>query len=409
MNGALNGAVTGPRLPDYAALAAALAEQPLPAAVLDLDRLEANARAMLARAGRLPIRLGSKSIRCVEVMKRVLALDPRFQGLLCYSAREAAWLATQGFDDLLVAYPTVVEADLQAAARVARTGSTITLMVDDARQIDAAHRVAREHDTCLPLAIDIDMSTSFPGLHFGVRRSPIRAAGQAVQLARRIAASNGALRLRGVMGYEGQIAGVQDAVPKHPLRNGFVRWLKRRSVRELSARRQAVVDALYGAGFALEFVNGGGTGSLESTAGDRSVTEAAAGSGLYSPTLFDHFSHFHHSPALYFALPVARQPLPDVVTCSGGGYIASGPAGDDRVPQPFLPQGLRLLPLEGAGEVQTPVRMPKGSALPLGAPVFFRHAKAGELCERFDRLLLMRGGEIIGDAPTYRGQGQCFG
>src|SRR3546814_3840132 len=152
-----------PRPPDYAALAAALADHPPPVVVLDLDRLEANARAMLTRAGRLPIRLGSKSIRCVEVMKRVMALDPRFQGLLCYSAREAAWLATQGFDDLLVAYPTVVREDLEAAALATRAGTTLTLMIDDARQIDAAEQIAREHDVCLPLAIDIAMSSSFPG------------------------------------------------------------------------------------------------------------------------------------------------------------------------------------------------------------------------------------------------------
>src|SRR3546814_5476565 len=135
---------------------------------------------MLTRAGRLPIRLGSKSIRCVEVMKRVMALDPRFKGLLCYSAREAAWLATQGFDDLLVAYPTVVREDLEAAALATRAGTTLTLMIDDARQIDAAEQIAREHDVCLTLAIDIDMSSSFPGLYFGVRRSPVKTAEQAV-------------------------------------------------------------------------------------------------------------------------------------------------------------------------------------------------------------------------------------
>lgn len=400
--------MNAPSLPDYATLAAALADHPLPAAVLDLDRLEANARAMLTRADRLPIRLGSKSIRCVDVMKRVMALDPRFQGLLCYSAREAAWLATQGFDDLLVAYPTVVREDLEAAALATRAGTTLTLMIDDARQIDAAEQMAREHDVCLTLAIDIDMSSSFPGLYFGVRRSPVKQGAQAVLLARRIAASNGSLRLRGVMGYEGQIAGLQDQIPGQSLKNRIVRWLKQRSIRELSHRRQNVVNALYVAGFTLEFVNGGGTGSLETTSDDRSVTEAAAGSGLYAPTLFDHFSHFRHAPALYFALAVARQPLPELVTCSGGGYIASGPAGNDRVPQPFLPQGLKLLPLEGAGEVQTPLRMPKGMALPLGAPVFFRHAKAGELCERFETIVLLRAGKIIGEVPTYRGQGQCF-
>jgi hypothetical protein len=37
-----------------------------------------------------------------------------------------------------------------------------------------------------------------------------------------------------------------------------------------------------------------------------------------------------------------------------------------------------------------------------------RHSKAGELCERFNALLLVSDGAIIGEAPTYRGEGQAF-
>jgi D-serine deaminase-like pyridoxal phosphate-dependent protein len=395
-------------LADYGSLSAAIAGQPLPLALLDLDRLESNARAMLDRAGNMPIRLGSKSIRCVEVMRRVQALSPRFQGLLCYSAREAAWLVSQGFDDLLVAYPTVDPADIAAIAPQLAAGSRIVLMVDDAEQLVALAAQARLHAVKLPLCIDLDMSMSMPGLHFGVRRSPITTPAAAVALAKAIAAHPDELKLVGLMGYEGQIAGLQDKLPGKAAKSAIVRWLKRRSIRQLTARRQATVAALREAGFALEFVNGGGTGSLESTREDASVTEIAAGSGLYSPGLFDHFAAFHHQPALCFALQVVRRPLPDVVTCAGGGYIASGPAGADRLPSPYLPAGLSLLALEGAGEVQTPVTLPAGVQLAIGAPVFFRHAKAGELAERFDRFLLLRQGAIIGEVPTYRGQGQNF-
>jgi D-serine deaminase-like pyridoxal phosphate-dependent protein len=68
-----------------------------------------------------------------------------------------------------------------------------------------------------------------------------------------------------------------------------------------------------------------------------------------------------------------------------------------------------LLAAEGAGEVQTPVRVPAGLHLELGAPVIFRHAKAGELAERFDHYLLVRGDRVVERVPTYRGQGGCFG
>jgi D-serine deaminase-like pyridoxal phosphate-dependent protein len=391
----------------YRSLANTLIGRPLPQAVLDLDRLERNARAMLERAGTLPIRLGSKSIRCVEVMRRVQALSPRFQGLLCYSAREAAWLADQGFDDLLVAYPTVDAADIAAVASKLAHGKRIVLMVDDVEQVAALARQARTLDCTLLLCIDLDMSMPLPGLHFGVRRSPISTPPAAVALAQAIA-THRELKLVGLMGYEGQIAGLQDAMPGKAAKNAVVRALKRRSIAQLTKRRSETVAALAEAGFKLDFVNGGGTGSLESTRADASVTEIAAGSGLYSPGLFDHFAAFHHEPALCFALQVVRRPLPDVVTCAGGGYIASGPAGSDRLPTPYLPAGLSLLPQEGAGEVQTPVKLPPGVQLAIGDPVFFRHAKAGELAERFDRFLLMSGGAIVGEIPTYRGQGQNF-
>ena len=392
----------------YQHLSRAIAGRPLPLALLDVDLLEHNARDLLQRAGNLPIRLGSKSIRCVEVLRRVQAMSPRFQGLLCYSAREAAWLATLGFDDLLVAYPTVDTADLDAVAAQLQQGRRIVLMVDDAAQVVHIASRGSALGVRFLLSIDVDMSSSFPGIYFGMRRSPLQTPQAVVALARTIALTPAAVGLVGLMGYEGQIAGLQDAVPGQSLKNMMLRRLKQSSVRELAARRQACVAALRDAGFVLDFVNGGGTGSIESTAADSSVTEIAAGSGLYAPGLFDHFSQFHNAPALCFALQVVRRPTPDIATCGGGGYIASGPAGADRLPRPYLPAGMQLIAQEGAGEVQTPVRLPAGFDVEIGSPLFFRHAKAGELAERFERLHLLQGGEIVGDAPTYRGQHQCF-
>ncbi len=281
-------------------------------------------------------------------------------------------------------------------------------MVDDAAQLARLEAQPRPAGMRWRLAIDLDMSSSFPGLYFGVQRSPVRGPDAMVALAKAIAAQGELFDFIGVMGYEAQIAGLQDDVPGAGLKNRVVRWLKRRSLREILKRRQDCVAALKAAGLAPRLVNGGGTGSVAETAGDASVTEIAAGSGLYCPGLFDHFSKFKLAPALFFALPVVRRPAPGIATCSGGGYIASGPTGPERAPIPTLPTGLKLLPLEGAGEVQTPLALPAGLDLPIGAPVFFRHAKAGELAERFERFLLLRGGRIIGEAKTYRGEGQCF-
>ena len=391
----------------YRRFATALAGQRLPAAFVDLDAIDRNGEQLGVRARGLPVRLVTKSIRSVAMLRYLLDRFPYLQGLLCFSPAEAAWLASQGFDDLVIAYPTVEPSEIALVAAAVRGGASITLMVDHADQLDVIDRCASAAGTTLPVAIDMDASTSFPGLHFGVYRSPVATAKAALGLAAAIA-RRPHLRLDGVMGYEGQIAGLNDAVPGQPVRNRIIRTLKARSIRDVHRRRGAIVAALTAAGHRLRFVNGGGTGSFESTARDPSVTELAAGSGFYLPGLFDHYAVDLGEPAAGFALPVTRRPAPGIVTCAGGGYPASGPIGPDRLPKPWLPTGATLIDNEGGGEVQTPVRLDTADALPLGAPVFFRHAKAGELCERFDTLLLVRGNAIVDRVATYRGDGRCF-
>ena len=393
--------------PGYDFYKNALAGHRLPAAFIDLDALDANLADLRARAGRLPIRLVTKSVRSVAILRRVLASGAPFRGLMCYSPAEAAWLASQGFDDLLVAYPSVEPTDLRAVAAQLRAGRTIALMVDSAAQVQRIAAIAKLEGVVQPLAIDLDMSSDFPGLHFGVFRSPVDGPQAALALAAEIA-RHPSLRLDGLMGYESQIAGLMDEVPGQGAKNAVIRLLKRRSIPEVNERRRATVAALATAGHALRFVNGGGTGSFESTRNDSSVTELAAGSGLYVPTLFDHYRAFRGRPAAGFAVAVTRAPAPGIVTCAGGGYPASGPGGADRMPKPWLPEGCALIATEGAGEVQTPVRVPAGVALAPGDPLLFRHAKAGELCERFNELLLIEGGAVVDKVATYRGDGKCF-
>jgi len=391
----------------YAELRAALRHEHLPLAYCDLDLLAANARSLVERAGGLPIRLASKSVRCREILRRVQAMNPVFQGILCYSAGEAAHLAADGFKDLVVAYPTVDRHDLDLACTAIAGGAEICLMVDDPLQLPFLSEAAGRAGVTLPVAIDLDMSSTLPGLHFGVRRSPVDAVDTAVALADAIAGTDH-LRLDGLMGYEAQLAGLQDLVPGQRLKSAAVRALKRRSQPEVFARRTAVVAAIKAHGHVLRFVNGGGTGSLEQTRTDPSVTELAAGSGLYGPTLFDGYDSFRPQPAAGFALPIVRRPTPAIYTCFGGGYIASGNPGRDRQPTPHLPAGTGLLANEGCGEVQTPVTYSGPEILALGDPIFFRHAKAGELCEHFPELVLLAGAAVVGRVSTYRGDGRSF-
>ena len=386
----------------YAVYAEALRRQTLPAVLVDMRRFDDNLAALLRRAGQLPLRVASKSVRCVSLLRHVLDFDTRCQGLMCFHAGEASRLAALGFDDLLVAYPTVQPAVIREVCEQLRAGRRITLMIDSPAQIERIDEVARREGVCVPLCLDVDMSWHLPGLNFGVYRSPVRGVDAALACHALIRRSEG-VRLEGVMGYEAQIAGLGDAQPGQALRNAVVRRLKAGAIPRLQHLRGEVVRALRDDGAELRFVNGGGTGSLESTRHDPSVTEVTAGSGLYAPLLFDHYRQFRHAPAMLFALEVVRHPQSAIATCLGGGYIASGAPGPDRLPQPVWPPGLSLIANEGAGEVQTPVT---GDVLPaIGEPVLFRHAKAGELCERFNELLLWRDGAIVERVPTYRGEG----
>ncbi len=381
-----------------------------PFAFADLDALESNARAMLERAAGKPIRLASKSVRCREVLSRVAALDSGFSGLLCLTLPEALFLADDGFRDLLVGYPTVDrQAISQLGALAARDPeATPTLMVDDPTQLDLIESAMGVGEVRIKVAIEIDLSWHAlrGALQIGPKRSPIRTPAQARKLAEEIVSRPG-LELDGMMAYEGQIAGLGDAAPGGRMRNATIRSMQRRSLAEIRERRAAVVTAVREVA-PLRFVNGGGTGSLELTTSEDAVTELAAGSGLYAPVLFDHYSRFTLTPAAAFAIPVVRRPAPGIVTALGGGYPASGAAGRSRLPEPFLPEGLHLDRREGAGEAQTPLLGESALRLRIGDRVYMRHAKAGELCERFNTLYLIAGEEIVAEAPTYRGDGHAF-
>jgi D-serine deaminase-like pyridoxal phosphate-dependent protein len=402
----------------WARLEAATAGLDAPFAVVDLQAFDANAADMVRRAGGTPIRVASKSVRCRELLRRVLAV-PGYAGVLAYSLREALWLATGDSalsGDVVVGYPSADRRALASLASSESAAAAVTLMVDSVEQLDLVDAVvAPGRRPELRVCLDLDASLRLFGgrVHLGVRRSPVHSPAEAAALARAVAARPG-FRLAGLMAYEAQVAGVGDNPPGQPLRGAAVRGMQALSVRSLAERREAVVAAV-SAVAPLEFVNGGGTGSLERTSQEPWVTECAAGSGLYGPTLFDAYRSFTPAHAAVFAVPVVRRPGPGLVTVAGGGWPASGPPGKDRVPRPVHPAGLRLLPAESAGEVQTPLRGAAADALAIGDRVWFRHAKAGELCERVDVLHLVGSSgpdqplEQATPVPTYRGEAHAFG
>jgi D-serine deaminase-like pyridoxal phosphate-dependent protein len=389
----------------------ALAELDPPFAFVDLDAMWANSDDMLRRAGGKPIRVASKSLRCRGLMSEVLGRDAGYRGVLAFTLPEALWLWDEGFSDLLVAYPTVDRAALRelAAVTAGDPGHAPIVMIDSLEHLNLTQAaVGHAPDPPIRVCLDFDASYWIAGgkLRLGPKRTPLHAPDQARQLAEQVNARPG-FELVAMMSYEGHIAGLGDLVPRNPLKALAIARLQRASYEELRARRADAIASVRAVA-ELEFVNAGGTGDLHLIADEDAVTEGTAGSGFYAPALFDTYSAFSLEPAAFFALPICRRPSADVVTVLGGGYLASGAGGRDRMPVPYLPVGLTVDRLEGTGEVQTPLHGETASRLRIGDRVYFRHVKAGELCERFDRLYLVSGETIVDELPTYRGEGKTF-
>ncbi|MDQ4213929.1 alanine racemase [Microbacterium sp. ASV81] len=386
-----------PRLTEATALL------PAPVAVVDLDALRFNAMDMVVRAGGLPIRIATKSVRVREIVDAALRL-PGYRGLLAFTLPEALWLA-EDHDDIVLAYPTADRASLERLLSDEQAAARITLMVDDESQLDLIDAVAPpSRRPRLRIAIDADASWRAPGLgHIGVFRSPLHTPEEVARFARRAAERDG-FRLVGLQMYEAQIAGQGDDTGSG---DALIRAVQARSRAELLDRRAQIVAAVR-ALVPLDFVTGGGTGSLEFTGSDSSLTEITAGSGLLAGHLFDGYRAFDPAPASAIGFDVVRRPAPDIATILGGGWIASGPAVASRQPLPVWPQGLRTMPREAAGEVQTPLRGDAARSLRIGDRVWLRHAKSGEPAERILHYHLVDGDRVVGELPTYRGEGKAF-
>lgn len=385
-----------------------LKDLPYPYACLDLELYTSNIKTNLARAESKKIRVASKSVRCVEAMRLVFEYDDQYQGIMAYHGAEVLFLLEEGFDDILLGYPIVDRGLIRAIGEKIKSGKTVCFMVDSLEHLTLIDKAGRALQTQLPVCIDLDLSDDYPGLHFGVWRSSLTQVLDIENLLRDIQKLD-YVKLEGVMGYEAQIAGVADNTKGGGAKNAVIRWLKNRSIPALRQKRKKAIELIESQGIELRIVNGGGTGSLESTSQEEVVTEVTVGSGLFNSHLFDNYSAYQLAPAMFYAIPIVRKPKDDIYTCHGGGFIASGGVESIKAPIIHLPPEGRLDKNEGAGEVQTPIRFDNlAEDLSLGDPIFMRHAKAGELCERFNKVVFM-GDKDLTAYPTYRGQGMSFG
>ena len=212
------------------------------------------------------------------------------------------------------------------------------------------------------------------------------------------------------MAYEGHIAGVGDDIPGKPLRSAAIRTMQSRSLDELRERLPGVIAAIRDAADSeLEWVNAGGTGSLTRSKDLGIATELTSGSGFYAPTLFDTYRSLDLTPAAFFCLPDRAPPTPRRRDRARRRLHRVGRA-RPRPPAPAVHagRGSRSTPTRPRARSRRPLVGAAAKKLRVGDRVYMRHAKAGELCERFDSLYLVEGDSVADEVPTYRGEGLTF-
>jgi D-serine deaminase-like pyridoxal phosphate-dependent protein len=393
-----------------------LKNKKLPAAIVNLDAFDHNVdklAELVSKSGKT-LRIATKSIRVPDLILRALTKHPEiFKGVMCYTAEEAAFLHTLGVDDILIAYPTVQQSDLNILRELHASGAKVSLVVDSVDQMKLISEAMQELKTPFPVVIEMDMSLRPMRdlVHLGVRRSPVRTTDD-LRTILKAAHDYSNLQVIGVMAYEAAVAGLTDNNPHKKMLNPVAN-LVRKMVASHAAKLRAEIPKIFEEiGIPLKIFNGGGTGSVNYAVNEKDLTEVTVGSGLLCSHLFDYYSNlkdtFYFEPSIYFALQTTRTSDPGYITCLGGGYIASGEPGWDRVPKPVMPEGLKLTSSEACGEVNTPMAVTGAITPPLGGPTLFRPAKAGELAERFNEYLLVSDEQVTGQAKTYRGMGKCF-
>jgi len=211
-----------------------LADLGTPTLVADADALDANLRTMSAALPGARLRPHVKAHKSTALAKRQAALGHR--AFTCATVREMEGMAAAGLgDDLLLAN------EVLDARRLGALDARVTVAVDSEATIEAAWRGGVRE-------VLIDVNVGLPRCGCAPE-----AAGRLAELARKRG-----LGVRGVMGYEGHLMGVEDRAKRDGATGEAMALL---------ARAHADVGG--------DVISAGGTGTYDT---NRVATEIQAGS-----------------------------------------------------------------------------------------------------------------------------------
>src|SRR5699024_11762810 len=104
-----------------------------------------NIQTILNASNGKNIRIASKSIRSLPILKDILNYSTTFQGVMCFTADEAIYLNNNGLNDLLIDYSVWDTNQLKKVAKRVYTGKKITLMIDSIEHIKNIENLASQN------------------------------------------------------------------------------------------------------------------------------------------------------------------------------------------------------------------------------------------------------------------------
>jgi D-serine deaminase-like pyridoxal phosphate-dependent protein len=374
------------------ALTVNLEELQTPCALVDLDRVEANAAAMAERAHRLGVRLRPhvKTHKCVEAAW--IQVAGHFGGITVSTLAEARGFAGAGFTDITYAVPVAPQRLTEVVEINARL-DRLAVLVDHIATIRAIEEVSTAHDLVLPVWLKLDCGHHRAGVDPGSE--------QAVALADRLARSS-RIDFRGVLTHAGQSYRASS------------RAQAAEAARDEVAVTRSFVDRLGEEGIDVPEVSIGSTPTMTAADTLEGIDEIRPGNYLF----FDAFQAAIGSCALSDvafsvlatvisafpeqqravidagALALSKDPGPTHVdpACGFGRIVGV----DDQHPLP----GLRLASLSQEHGV---VEGPGVAALRPGTRlrILPNHSCLAAAC--FERFRVLRDGDVVGEWRPLRG------
>jgi len=309
-----------------------------PALLVDLAVYERNLHLMAKRLSRTSVSLRPhfKSHKCTAVAKDQMALGAI--GITCAKLDEAEVLAASGIKSILIANQVVGKIKFERLA--ALSGKTeVIIGVDNLENIKDLSRAAEAAGTKINVLVEVDIGMQRCGI-------PPQAA---VRFARAVAKEK-ALAFRGIMGYEGHLVFEKNARRKERE--------TQRSLGILLAAKEKIEKA----GFPVEIVSAGGTGTAHITQRIRGVTELQAGSYPFMDLKYDSFN-------LGFDVSVSVLAAVMSVNARGKAIIDCGRKAipiDHGLPAVRANVGIKVLKLN---EEHGHLAVPKGKRLRLGQKI----------------------------------------